>query len=61
MKRIKAAYITQIVCFSNHDRETTELAKKQLYRSMKSIKRSWKRAVQSIKFYQKRQMRMVLS
>ena len=27
MKRIKAACITQTVCFSNHDGETTEYAK----------------------------------
>ncbi len=28
MKRIKAACITQILCFSSHDREMTEYAKK---------------------------------
>ena len=30
MKRIKAAYITQTLCFSNHDGETTEYAKKMI-------------------------------
>lgn len=28
MKRIKAACITQTLCFSSHDGETTEYAKK---------------------------------
>lgn len=30
MKRIKAACIAQTLCFSNHDGETTEYAKKAL-------------------------------
>ena len=30
MKRIKAACITQTLCFSNHDGETTEYAKKMI-------------------------------
>ena len=30
MKRIKAACITQTLCFSNHDGETTEYAKKAI-------------------------------
>lgn len=30
MKRIKAACIIQTVCFSNHDGETTEYAKKMI-------------------------------
>ena len=30
MKRIKAACITQILCFSSHDREMTEYAKKAI-------------------------------
>ena len=30
MKRIKAACITQILCFSSHDREMTEYAKKTI-------------------------------
>ena len=30
MKRIKAACITQTLCFSNHDGETTEYAKKMV-------------------------------
>ena len=30
MKRIKAAGITQTLCFSNHDGETTEYAKKMI-------------------------------
>ena len=57
MKRIKAACITQTLCFSNHDGETTEYAN----RSMISIKHSWIRAVQSTKYYQKKLMKMVLS
>ena len=60
MKRIKAACITQTLCFSNHDGETTEYAKKRLYRSIRSIKHSWKRVVRSTKFYQKKQMKMDL-
>ena len=31
MKRIKAACITQTVCFSNHDGDTSEYAKKMIY------------------------------
>ena len=30
MKRIKAACITQTLCFSNHDGETTEYAKRMI-------------------------------
>ena len=30
MKRIEAACITQTLCFSNHDGETTEYAKKMI-------------------------------
>ena len=30
MKRIKAACITQILCFSSHDREMTEYAKRMI-------------------------------
>jgi len=30
MKRIKAACITQTLCFSNYDGETTEYAKKAI-------------------------------
>ena len=30
MKRIKAACITQTVCFSNHDGDTSEYAKKMI-------------------------------
>ena len=40
MKRIKAACITQTLCFFNYDGETTEYAKKRLYRNMRSIKPS---------------------
>ena len=61
MKRIKAACITQTLCFSNHDGEKRQsMQKRRLYRSVKNIKRSWKRAGQSTESYQKKQMRMVL-
>ena len=30
MREIKTAYITQTLCFSNHDGETTEYAKKMI-------------------------------
>ena len=38
MKRIKAACITQIVCFSNHDGETTEYAKKAIVQECEKYK-----------------------
>ena len=38
MKRIKAACITQTLCFSNHDRETTEYAKKAIVQECEKYK-----------------------
>ena len=38
MKRIKAACIIQTVCFSNHDGETTEFAKKMIVREYEKYK-----------------------
>lgn len=38
MKRIKAACITQIVVFSNHDGETTEYAKKMIVQEYEKYK-----------------------
>lgn len=38
MKRIKAACITQIMCFSNHDGETTEYAKKMIVQEYEKYK-----------------------
>ena len=38
MKRIKAACITQTLCFSNHDGETTEYAKKAIVQECEKYK-----------------------
>lgn len=38
MKRIKAACITQTVCFSNHDGETTAYAKKMIVQEYEKYK-----------------------
>ena len=38
MKRIKAACITQTLCFSNHDGETTEYAKKAIVQECEKCK-----------------------
>lgn len=38
MKRIKAACITQTLCFSNHDGETTEYAKKAIVQEYEKYK-----------------------
>lgn len=38
MKRIKAACITQTVCFSNHDGETTAYAKKAIVQECEKYK-----------------------
>ena len=38
MKRIKAACITQTLCFSNHDGETTEYAKKAVVQEYEKYK-----------------------
>lgn len=38
MKRIKAACITQTLCFSNHDGETTEFAKKMIVNEYEKYK-----------------------
>lgn len=38
MKRIKAACITQILCFSSHDREMTEYAKKAIVQECEKYK-----------------------
>ena len=38
MKRIKAACITQTLCFSNHDGETTEYAKKMIVQECEKYK-----------------------
>lgn len=53
MKRIKAACIIQTLCFFNHDGETTEYAKKRLYRSMRSIKHNRKRRYKVQNFIRK--------
>lgn len=38
MKRVKAACITQTICFSNHDGETTEYAKKMIVQEYEKYK-----------------------
>ena len=38
MKRIKAACITQTLCFSSHDGETTEYAKKTIVQECEKYK-----------------------
>lgn len=38
MKRIKAACITQTLCFSNHDGETTDYAKKIIQQEYEKYK-----------------------
>ena len=38
MKRIKAACITQTVCFSNHDGDTSEYAKKMICQEYEKYK-----------------------
>lgn len=38
MKRIKAACIIQTLCFSSHDGETTEYAKKEIAREYEKYK-----------------------
>lgn len=38
MKRIKAACIIQTLCFSNHDGETTEYAKKAIVQECETYK-----------------------
>lgn len=38
MKRIKAACITQTLCFSNHDGETTDYAKKVIQQEYEKYK-----------------------
>ena len=38
MKRIKAACITQTLCFSNHDGETTAYAKKAIVQECEKYK-----------------------
>lgn len=38
MKRIKAACITQTLCFSNHDGETTEYAKRGIVQEYEKYK-----------------------
>ena len=38
MKRIKAACITQTLCFSSHDGETTECAKKAIVQECEKYK-----------------------
>ena len=61
MKRIKAACITQTLCFSNHDGETTEYAKKVIVQEYGKYKAQLEKGVvQSTKFYQKKQMKMDL-
>lgn len=38
MKRIKAACITQTLCFFNHDQETTEYAKRAIVQEYEKFK-----------------------
>lgn len=38
MKRVKAACITQTLCFSNHDGETTEFARKAIVQECEKYK-----------------------
>ena len=38
MKRIKAACITQTLCFFNHDKETTEYAKRAIVQEYEKYK-----------------------
>ena len=43
MKRIKAACITQTLCFSNYDGETTEYAKKAIVQEYEKYKAQLKK------------------
>ena len=47
MKRIKAACITQTLCFSNHDGETTEYAKKAIVQEYQKYKAQLEKAIEA--------------
>ena len=49
MKRIKAACITQTLCFSNHDGETTEYAKKMIVQEYDKYKAQLDKSVTKYK------------
>ena len=44
MKRIKAACITPTLCFFNHDKETTEYAKRAIVREYEKYKSQLERS-----------------
>lgn len=44
MKRIKAACITQTLCFFNHDKETTEYAKRAIVQEYEKYKSQLERS-----------------
>ena len=60
MKRIKAACITQILCFSSHDREMTEYAKKAIVQECEKYKAQLEKSGTKYKILSKKQKRMAL-
>ena len=56
MKRIKAACITQTLCFFNHDQETTEYAKRAIVQEYEKYKSQLERSGTKYKIYPKLQM-----
>ena len=61
MKRIKAACITQTLCFSNHDGETTEYAKKMIVQEYDKYKAQLDKSGTKYKILSEKLMKMVLS
>ena len=60
MKRIKAACITQILCFSSHDRKMTEYAKKAIVHECEKYKAQLEKSGTKYKILSKKQKRMAL-
>ena len=61
MKRIKAACITQTLCFSNHDGETTEYAKRMIVQEYDKYKAQLDKSGTKYKILSEKLMKMVLS
>ena len=61
MKRIKAACITQTLCFSNHDGETTEYAKKMIVQEYDKYKAQLDKSGTKYKILSEKTNEMVLS
>ena len=59
-KKLKQLVSLRHCVFPIMTEKRQSMQKKRLYKSMRSIKHSWKRVVQSTKFYQKKQMKMDL-